>query len=251
MAESTSHHELRIGRPGVNGISVGDTSMRIAVPVAAFTKSEIVQQWQAAVDSDADIIEWRVDGLVDPELETLGLTLRDIHRIPVLVTLRTKREGGRFPLREGSGEYRRLLRQAAHWADAVDIEAAIPDAPELIVEARELGSIVVVSQHVFDEAVTADRLRECVKAMAAMGADIVKIAWMVNNDDEATVIEEAQVWANDALPIPTVIVGMGEAGVRTRVGQPGTRNAFTFAHAGTSTAPGQPSVDEVRQSLTV
>lgn len=245
MAEVSLRPTITLGRPGVSATTLGP-NLRIAVPVSGESRADIVEQWGRAVDAGADIIEWRVDGLVDPAIETLGLKLRDLHNVPVIVTLRTKREGGRFPLRDDGKEYRKLLRQAAHWADAVDIEATVPGAEEAISELRDLGAAVIASRHIFEDSPTDESVQQVLRDIAELHPDIIKVAWMVNSAEEAEVIERAQEWALAELAVPTLILGMGEEGRRTRLGDRARAGAFTFAHVGFPTAAGQPHIAEVR-----
>lgn len=242
-------------RPTKISADPGDNkTATIAVPVLGSTRVEIESEWKLAVQKGADLIEWRVDAVRGNADLEVGRRLQNEYGIPVLVTVRTLAEGGHFDLREDSREqYDRLVLEAAGWAEAVDIEYAYPAAVELAREARTLGSAVVFSHHVLDAEVAPvlirKQLRKQLSDMDENGADVAKIAWLVSRAAQVEVIEEAQLWALKKLNIPVVVIAMGDAGVATRVGNVARRNAFTFAVAGKSSAPGQVSIATVRASL--
>lgn len=247
---SDSSGTVYIGRPGTRGVASGGGKPCLAVPVMGDTRSEITSAWTAAAEASPDLIEWRVDGITDPTLETLGLSLREYFRVPVLVTVRTKREGGRFPWRDSTqSEYSRLVWQASHWADAVDVEYEVPDFVDLVTRVKRNGAVAVASKHVLSGPFDGGLAREWLRSMNSSGADVAKLAWLVTTPSEVEEIREIQLWANENLPIPAAIMGMGEGSAGTRLGESARRNAFTFAHVGHPSAPGQASVAEVRASL--
>lgn len=232
-------------------LTLGGGQARIAVPIVAATRDDLESQWSLAVDLGADLIEWRIDASYGDASSVVDWeTVRSLRKhfgVPVLATVRTAAEGGGFG---GSAEkYAALVLEAACWAEAVDVEQDIAGSADLTERAQRLGAAVVMSHHVFDRRVDAATIRSRLRAMALAGADIAKIAWMVSDAPEVQAIQEAQAWAVDALPIPTVVIGMGSAGAVTRLGESARLSAFTFAVGSKSSAPGQLSIDEVRASL--
>ena len=174
----------------------------------------------------ADLVELRLDGVEDLDLDRV-LSRRPA---PLVVTCRPQWEGGRF---DGDEEARRqiLERALALGADFVDIEwragfdALIATAP----------SRVVVSSHDFS-GVPGD-LNDRARAMRATGAAIIKIA-----------VTAARL--SDTLPLldigrqgNAVVVGMGPAGVPSRL--LASRFGSTWTYAGAGAAPGQIPTDEM------
>ena len=170
--------------------------------------------------SGADMVELRLDGVDRPDVAQ-ALAGR---RVPVVVTCRARWEGGLF---DGSEEARQaLLRQALEGgAEYVDVEwrAGFTD---LI---AAFAPRVVVSAHDF-AGVPAD-LEAQVRAMRQTGAAIVKVA-----------VTAARL--SDTLPLleiarggRTVVIGMGEAGVPTRL--LAARFGSAWSYAGRAVAPGQ------------
>ena len=154
---------------------------------------------------DADLIELRLDSVSDPDV---AAALHGRTR-PVIVTCRASWEGGGF---QGSeDERRRLLKQALDLgADYVDLEwrAKFDD-----LVAFEGGRRIVLSSHDF-EGVPAD-LADRARAMRATGAGVVKIAVRAGRlSDNVTLLNLSRTFGADER---SVLIGMGEAGLSTRV----------------------------------
>jgi 3-dehydroquinate dehydratase/shikimate dehydrogenase len=175
----------------------------------------------------ADMVEVRLDGVAD--LDVAGaLSGRDK---PVVVTCRPTWEGGRF---NGSEEERhRILADAMSLgAEFVDVEWVAlhgihqPRFGDIV--ARD-PSRVVVSSHDFD-GVPID-LGARAHDMRSHGAAVIKVAVMPHAlCDTLPLLEVAR--GGDA-----VVVGMGDAGVPTRL--LASRYGSRWSYAGNGVAPGQ------------
>lgn len=254
----------------------------IAVPVTGETADEVRAQWDQASRQGADLVEWRLDYFQgEPaEIAALGEEMREAHHLPVLATWRTDREGGRLEtggmvtrpspsqLFEGTQLYADAVLDTARWADAVDVELDIAAAwpmGDLIAavngtgiwaqrtpyreNSAPSGPVVVVSHHEFQVPPTnSAQIITYLQKMANTDADVLKIAWIVETESELQAVLDAGQWAQENLPNPCVLIAMGPAGTASRVGEPGARSAFTFAVASRASAPGQPSVQQVRDS---
>ena len=194
---------------------------KICVTVAAATMAELRAQRDNV--ADADLIELRVDSVRDPSAAA-ALAGR---RIPVIFTCRPTWEGGWFT---GSEEERkRLLCEAqALGAEYVDVEwrAGFDD-----LVARHGGRGVVVSTHDYDGVPT--DLETRARAMRATGAEIVKVSVMPHRLVDCLSLLPL---AKDA-DAATVVIGMGETGLITRV--LAGRFGSSWTYAGDGVAPGQ------------
>jgi 3-dehydroquinate dehydratase/shikimate dehydrogenase len=196
------------------------SSPLLCVTVAAPTMAELRQRRDAVVG--ADLIELRLDHASDPDAAA-ALAGR---RTPVVVTCRARWEGGAF---EGS-EIERLtiltaaLQQGAEYVD-IEIKAGFDDLIRV-----DGGKRIVLSMHDFD-GLPAD-LAERVRAMRQKGARIVKVAAAVKSlCDNLTLREAAGDDAN------TVVIGLGPAGIPTRLLPAHFGSCWTYA--GDGYAPGQ------------
>jgi 3-dehydroquinate dehydratase / shikimate dehydrogenase len=211
----------------------------LCVTVTAPTTAELRRRRDAIVE--ADLVELRLDSVRDPDVA--GALEGRRHR--VIVTCRPVWEGGGFA---GSEDERRafLAGALAQGAEFVDVEWRAQFDTLL---SSTAGRRVIVSAHDF-EGVPAD-LAERVTAMRATGAEVVKVAVTTARlSDCVPLLEAGHRLGGDGR---LVLLGMGEAGIATRV-LPG-RFGSAWTYAGDLAAVGQVTVstllDEFRfRSLT-
>lgn len=228
------------------------------VPLTGASLESVKQQWVEAGQAGADLVEWRLDLLEgisdDSELQAriagLAVWARNAGLPPVLATYRTAFEGG--ALATTDAQYVALVQESATWADAVDVELVRHGAPQLILDLRkELPT--VASFHNFDDHVDPEFLQTTLSVMAESGASVAKVAQNVGEPAGLGKILEVQDWAAKELPIPAVVIGMGPKAVASRLGDSALISAFTFAtlgeKPGEQSAPGQPTLAQLRQSL--
>jgi 3-dehydroquinate dehydratase/shikimate dehydrogenase len=194
--------------------------------VAGRSMAELLAGREAA--TAADMVELRLDGVAD--LDVAGALAG--RRCPAVVTCRPAWEGGRF---DGSEEARRrlLVDALACGAEYVDVEwrAVREDSGpggygDLV---RAHPSRVVVSAHDFD-GVPADVCAQA-RLMRAAGAATIKVAVTARRlSDTLPLVDVAR--GGDA-----VVIGMGDAGVPTRL--LATRFGSRWTYAGAAVAPGQ------------
>jgi 3-dehydroquinate dehydratase / shikimate dehydrogenase len=173
---------------------------------------------------DADLVELRLDSMAAPDAEA---ALSD-RRKPVIATCRPLREGGMF---EGSEEERlRILRRAQDLgAEFVDIEWDIDPEPFV---SRSGGRGVIVSRHDFQG--VPDDVPGTLRRLHAAGGEVAKLAVMVERaSDLRTLLENARPDGS------SVLIGMGRAGLATRV--LAARFGSRWTYAGNGVAPGQVS----------
>ncbi len=174
--------------------------------------------------SNADMVELRLDSVTRPDVAgaLAGRTT------PVIVTCRPMSEGGWF---NGAEEERRRILAAAleGGAEFVDVEwrAGFED----LIGAED-GRRIVLSTHDFD-GVPKD-LEDRYRAMRATGADVVKVAVRVDGLSDTLALGRLGAWATDER---RVVIGMGPAGVATRV--LASRFGSCWTYAGDAVAPGQ------------
>jgi 3-dehydroquinate dehydratase type I len=138
-----------------------------------------------------------------------------------------------------SDEQRAQALMVALESGAAYVEVEIDAAPQwrkpIIEKARALNRKVIVSYHNFKTTPGVDDLHSMVESLFDAGADIAKLACMVNSpEDNARILGLYASYKN------LVAVGMGAGGIITRVVAPLMGAPFTFASiSGAETAPGQ------------
>ncbi len=106
---------------------------------------------------------------------------------------------------------------------------------------------LIVSSHDFKKTASKEALTTRAEDMLKTGADIIKIATMVTKlaDNEVLLELGAELQEQN---IPHVLIGMGEMGLITRTLGYKLGNAFDFVSLGSSTAPGQLTIEQAAQN---
>lgn len=182
---------------------------------------------------DADLVELRLDSVSDPSAAA-ALAGR---RKPVIVTCRPKSDGGMF---QGSeDERRRILAEAiALGAEYVDLEWNGSCADLM---AHTGGRRIVLSHHDFEGA--PHDLHDKAQAMLASGAEVVKLAVTAHRLGDCLRLRAI----GQNTRVPMVLIGMGDAGLATRVLASWFGSCWTYA--GDNVAPGQIDVHRLHDEF--
>jgi len=197
------------------------TAAKLCATVTADTMAELRTRRDQA--GDVDLVELRLDSVSDPSAAA-ALAGR---RQPVIVTCRPRSEGGLF---QGSEEERRriLAEALALGAEFVDVEWN-GSCAGLVEETG--GRRIVLSHHDF-QGTPAD-LADKARAMLASGAEVVKLATTPHRLADCLALRAI----GQGAAVPMVLIGMGDAGVATRVLAGWFGSCWTYA--GDHVAPGQ------------
>ena len=201
---------------------------KIIVPLFARTLPELTAQAAAAQRADAaDLVELRLDPLPRQDWPTALAQVRAAITKPLIVTIRTAREGGEVDLTptEYGEACQALLPQGG--ADALDIE------------------------WLADKTLT-EELRDAAHraGMADAGADIAKLAVMPRCAADAARLLLATAQAAAQRPGKALItMSMGRDGAVTRYCGGAFGSAATFGTLSAASAPGQPPVTLLKEKL--
>lgn len=145
-------------------------------------------------------------------------------------------------------QYFKLRRAIEGGAGLVDIEYEAPkDQREALIEiAKKHECKVIISYHNYQETPGMRELFKIVDECYDLGADIAKVATMVNSSED-----NGKLLSLYSVSKPIVAVGMGEKGKASRLMAPLLGAPFTFAAEDDSegTAPGQISYSEMKTLL--
>jgi 3-dehydroquinate dehydratase/shikimate dehydrogenase len=183
--------------------------------------AEAIRQARKAAEGQADLVELRLDAMERPDAAA-ALAGR---AKPAIVTCRPLREGGMF---DGPEDVRlRILEDAQRLgAEYIDVEW---DARADALFAARRGNGLIVSRHIFDT--TPADAPEILRGLQASGAEVAKLAVMTERlSDLHTLLRAAGGGAS-------VLIGMGSAGIATRV--LASRYGSRWTYAGNRVAPGQ------------
>ncbi|USS90575.1 type I 3-dehydroquinate dehydratase [Fructilactobacillus carniphilus] len=236
----------------IGPVTLGEET-QVAVPLVAETTEVVLKQAQTLKKLNPDLVEWRIDGyqaVTDWEqLDACGSQLQQLLApLSLLVTYRTVVEGGAGTL-TGSA-YQQLLQRLvqAPWVQAVDVEWNTISLPALQ-ELQQSQCPLILSQHHFQGTPSLAELRQTLQAMAASGADVVKMATMPHTARDVLTLLTATNEARQRFSCPVITMAMGELGKVTRVTGNLFGSALTFAAGEQQSAPGQLDVALVRELL--
>jgi len=144
------------------------------------------------------------------------------------------------------------LLKAAIKAGAKYVDIEIESDKEFIDEIKRVAvekkSDVIISYHNYEETPNQKELETIITECFFLGADVAKVACMVNNDkDNAAILSLFQLGKR------LVALGMGEKGKITRVMTPFLGAEFTFSapDQGEGTAPGQITTERMNEIYTI
>lgn len=239
----------------IKNLNLNGKEVHICVPITSINKENIIEDVKSAVQSKAEVIEWRVDcfeGAKDIEqvidiLKEIQINLGDK---VLLFTYRTSNEGGNGNLE--TSEYMLLLKTAilSKLVDIVDIELLLGDTiiNSIVNHAHMCNVKILISNHDMDSTPRYDVIENRINLMYEKGADIAKVSYMPKNEEDVKVLYQVAKDLNKDRPY--LLISMGELGKVTRLEAKKLGSCFTFASLnGKVSAPGQISVEEICKTL--
>ena len=238
------------------GVTIGEGLPKVIVSVMGVSVDEIAQSSKRAADAGAQIIELRADSLsamptTEAAIAACAAARGAAGELPLLFTLRTKRDGG-----AGSADaeaYEALLIGVIEsgTCEAVDVDLSVGENAfsRIVRAAHERGVSVVGSSHEFGAIGSAKTAGEWLRRQAALGADICKAAVMPHSREEAFLLMAEMAKAGGEIAAPHVAIVMGEMGAASRVCAASLGSCMTFGAAGKASAPGQIEAGKLRKML--
>jgi 3-dehydroquinate dehydratase-1 len=188
-----------------------------------------------AVKYNPTFIEIRLDRMAGDLLDQVR-AIREKTAIPLIATLRSREEGGRFV---GDADlWARIIGPITRYVDFVDVEARYRDHAPLI---KSQGVQILASLHT-SEMPTPPELGK-IESMLRSYGDIPKIVVKPRTADDLLALVAFTHQAQK--PICTSIMGAEFRYARAIL--PLFGSEFMFCHAGTPTAEGQYHIQEARQ----
>jgi 3-dehydroquinate dehydratase I len=198
-----------------------------------------------------DLVEARVDLFDGQQLGDDGTPAcagLESSGTPVLITIRSASQGGRFAGPEAArlAIFRDALRVAS-WADVEDDAPIAADVARLIAATLAAGrpdAQLVVSHHDFQRTPPLPELLGVAARCQSVGPGaIAKIATTVHNDADRAVLRGLLAQH----PARTAVIGMGDEAFRIELAAAGSVLAYGFV--GAPTAPGQTSAEALHARL--
>ena len=190
---------------------------------------------EAALASGADILELRADLFPSPTPETVAEECARFAGMPRLLTVRSAAEGGGWRGDE-AGRLACILAGLPH-AEALDIELSAAEILGTAVgAARAAGKTVIGSFHDFTATPDLSALEAVAVSADQAGVDILKIAVTCNTPED---LRRLAAFTLTHASRPLAVMGMGPAGMTSRIFFPALGSLMTYTFLGEPSAPGQ------------
>lgn len=235
---------------------IGEGFPKIIVPLVGKTREELVTEAKNLQAIDCDIVEWRIDYFEEvTDSKATAIFSHDLKKIlakPLLITFRSKREGGELELPDAQyfAIYHEIVANGA--ADLLDVELFMPEkeVATLLLAAKEKEVKIVMCNHDFFATPEKEEIIQRLRLMQAKGADICKIAVMPNSaQDVLTLLNATDEMSRLYADRPIITMSMGDKGMVSRISGQLFGSAATFGAAKQASAPGQVPVSELRSIL--
>ena len=241
----------------VRGAVIGGPQPLVCLPLVGDTRDKVLEEAEALVTLQPDLLEWRADGYNDIETiaESLSL-LKEMRTIigdtPLIFTCRIEREGG---IRKISRQTRLELNSAVMETGDIDlIDVELCNDREFIdilrAQAQTSGAKLILSYHNFAETPSEHFIYSKLFEAQTSGGDIAKFAAMPKNyGDVLTLLNATQKARNEAIKVPIVAMSMGPEGAVSRLAGGLFGSDITFAIGMQASAPGQIPIKELRSGM--
>jgi 3-dehydroquinate dehydratase-1 len=219
--------------------------------VGAISKFDTFQALTPEIAHSCDIGEIRFDLMGLPDLTPIIPICRRIRSwpFPLLMTIRLQSEGGQWP-DERDRERMVLLQQVLEEVDMIDIEVRSSILPHLLESAMPMKKTIIISHHDFNGTPPLPALQlilSRIQSEAGRESQVIaKIATTIHRREDNFVLLKL---LEQAWEMPVCVIGMGSAGIGTRVLFPLLGSRLTYGFLDTACAPGQLSCDELTEYL--
>lgn len=250
----------------IGNVELGTGLPKICISITGRTHEEILEKCRAIAKLPSEycqIAEWRADyyqhvyngNMVTDMLGNMRSELRDI---PLLVTYRTRDEGGQGDMTPDmyASFYLTVLKTGL--AQAIDLECLNPNIYDsgnlkvVIRKATEAGIAVIGSNHDFEKTPWIDDIQKRLITMFGMGVQVGKVAYMPLSREDVLNLMEASIRTSKKGLGPVISISMGDLGRVSRLAGSFTGSAMTFAALGEdASAPGQVAASKLATALRV
>ncbi len=250
----------------IRNVILGSGIPKICVPVIEKTDEAILKAAAEAVQSSADLVEWRCDHYDKVhDLDQVTALLKKMRQVlgemPLLFTYRTKAEGGAAETEISLEGYEELNQAAIRSGsvDVIDMELRMGQAMAKSLS-REIQKktarteafspcYLLISNHDFQKTPDQEELLSRYKTMESWGADLLKIAVMPQSEEDVLTLLAACHQASKSSSRPVIAISMGSLGLESRICGEAFGSAMTFGCLEKASAPGQMNAEQLRMLL--
>ncbi|MCH5352793.1 MAG: type I 3-dehydroquinate dehydratase [Acutalibacter sp.] len=234
----------------ISGLHFGENLPKICVPLTGGGMPALLSEISYVKSLPADLYEWRADHYFGSFSEALRALRDGLSHAPLLVTVRTKTEGGKSDLPPEAYEafLSGLLDQGGFQLLDVELSCGEERVRRLIEKCRKKGVGAVVSRHCFAHTPEEDEMICTLERMKELGADLPKMAVMPKTPQDVLALLNATLRASEKIG-PVITMSMGNLGKLSRVSGEVFGSCVTFAAGQEASAPGQLNAEDLRAIL--
>lgn len=203
---------------------------------------------QSINNSNPDILEIRIDKFKKLGVEYIkeNILLRKKLKLPIILTVRSKEEGGEKKIPE---EIKLdIFKNVCSLGDFIDIELKSPIISKVIEIAKNNRKLIIVSYHNLDFTPNIKILKDILFKAKDKGADIVKIATKANNfEDVNRLMEFTKKYRTKKI----ITISLGKTGSVSRLVFPMFGSLVTYTYISKPTACGQLPIKILKQHLKI
>lgn len=216
---------------------------RICVSLTAEDPHELCRQAQRAESLSADLVEVRLDRL--SSYQGISKAVGAVE-IPVVATNRPLSQKGSFAGSE-SQRLSLLVDAVEGGANYVDIESSTRHLDQVIETFQKASAKIILSHHDHSRTPKLSELKSTLAQLQRTKSEFYKIVTTARSPEDNLTIFNL-LTANQRTK-PLVSFAMGKPGIWSRIMAPFYGADFTYAslERGLETAPGQPSISELRR----
>ncbi len=248
-----------MGKVIIRNVVFGDGIPKVCAPIVGKTTEEILAQAERLNELPVDVAEWRADwmeAVMDDRavLDVLKKLRTALGDMPLLMTFRTKGEGGEQDISRDDYEHLYELAINSGDIDMLDLELMFFRECEnrvkaLIEKAHSGKTCVIMSSHDFKATPDKEEILRRLRYMEKLKADILKIAVMPCSRKDVLILLSATEQMASETECPLVTMSMGGLGLISRLSGEIFGSAMTFGAAGRASAPGQIDVCRLKDIL--
>ena len=241
----------------VRNAVIGGPLPLVCLPLVGASRAKVLEEAEALVKLEPDLLEWRIDGYEQVEdIDDCLVLLQELRGIigdtVLIFTCRIDLEGGMKSISRAS---RLTLNSAVIESGNVDIiDIELCNDQEFIDTVKGLAQKndvrLILSYHNFEQTPGEDLIYAKLLEAQTAGADISKFAAMPHNyGDVLTLLNATHKARNGAVQVPIVAMSMGPEGAVTRVAGGLFGSDITFAIGMQASAPGQIPIAKLKRGM--
>lgn len=248
---------MEINKVQIRNVVIGEGMPKICAPIVGRTREEILLQAKELKEAGPDLAEWRADwfekaGEKEELREILELLRGELGELPLLVTFRTRQEGGEQEISLEDYEEFLLEVLASGQADLIDVELFMGEEflSGIVERAHKEGIKVIASNHDFEKTPNTGEIVDRLCRMQKAGADLLKLAAMPRDPGDVLTLLAATWQMKECYARqPVITMAMGGRGIISRMAGEVFGSSLTFGAVGKASAPGQVEVEELKAVL--